>query len=128
MNKPYSRERRPHSSTFIGQTNQKDIDMYSRILSTNPKSKAKITSKPAKEASKKKVNKRVRSASPGTLKNYLPQKQTNYASKQKPQRAIGGDLYHPTANKITTTSQTRKDRNEKKTSKNLFYKGMRATN
>lgn len=96
LNKPPSREKRPHSSTFGGYNQQKGIDMYSKMLNGSQKVKTKNTTKPAKEASKKKVNKRVRSASPGGLKNYLSQKQPSYASKNKPQRVIGGNLYHPT--------------------------------
>lgn len=85
-----SREKRPHSSTFIG---PRDQDLYAKVMTTNPKPKVQ---KPGKENSKKKVNKRVRSASPAGLKNFLTQQKSTYAaSKGKPQRIIGGDLYQP---------------------------------
>lgn len=99
--KQVSREKRPHSSTFIGH-NQKEIELYSKIMTAGSKHKAKPSKEPAKEPAKpKKVNKRVRSASPGGLKNYLTQKQA--VPKAKPQRVIGGNLYQPIANTFTTS-------------------------
>lgn len=122
------RERRPHSSTFIGH-NQKEIDMYSKVM-VPAKAKPKVVPKPeCKEQSKKKSGKRVRSASPGTLKNYLTQKQTTLGSKLKPQRVIGGNLYQPNANAFSTSTQIIKDKGDKQTaSKNIFSKGTSAEN
>jgi hypothetical protein len=79
--KPSTRQKRPHSSTFIG----RDNDMYSKIM--------KINTKPKKQKEMK-VNKRVRSASPGALSKAISQKYSiNMANKTK-QRPIGGSLYH----------------------------------
>lgn len=84
--KPSTRQKRPHSSTFIG----RDTDMYSKIMKTNPKKKTKET----KEPKEGKVNKRVRSASPGSLSKAISQKYSvNMANKPK-NRPIGGNLYH----------------------------------
>lgn len=96
--KQVPRDKRPHSSTFIG-NNNKELDMYAKMVTTNPKPKTKV-SKPSSEEGKKKVNKRVRSASPGGLKNFLTHKQPSVhaGSKAKPQRVIGGQLYQPTMN------------------------------
>lgn len=81
------REKRPHSSTFIGNYKH-EKDLYSKIMGAGSKTKTK----PIKTTScgvKKKNTKRVRSASPGGLKNigikqYKP---------KDPQRLIGGNLY-----------------------------------
>lgn len=93
--KPISRDKRPHSSTFVGNTN-KENTLYSKLMTTNPKPKS--STKAPKEGVKKKVNKRVRSASPGGLQTFLNQKQTTTVNKSKPQRAIGGHLYQPSFN------------------------------
>lgn len=90
IDRPSSREKRPHSSTFVN-TQNKEMDMYSKPSATVTKAKV------SKECNKKKVNKRVRSASPGGLKNYLTQKH-NSQGKSKPQRIIGGHLYHASMN------------------------------
>jgi hypothetical protein len=84
--KPTNRQKRPHSSTFIG----RDSDMYSKIMKTNTKKKVKEV----KEPKEGKVNKRVRSASPGSLSKAISQKYSvNMANKPK-SRPIGGHLYH----------------------------------
>lgn len=95
VTKPISRDKRPHSSTFIGNTN-KENNLYSKLMTTNPKPKS--SNKAPKEGVKKKVNKRVRSASPGGLQTFLNQKQPTAVNKSKPQRLIGGHLYQPSFN------------------------------
>lgn len=95
---------------------------------TKPKAPPK---QECKEQLKKKTGKRVRSASPGTLKNYLTQKQTNVGvkPKQHPQRVIGGNLYQATTNTFSTSTQMVKDKGDKQTaSKNIFSKGTGVDN
>ena len=103
--------------------------MHSKVVAPL-KPKPKTTPKPdVKDQSKKKSGKRVRSASPGTLKNYLTQKQTSVGVKAKPQRVIGGTLYQPNMNAFSTSTQVVKDKSEKQTaSKNIFFKGTNAEN
>jgi hypothetical protein len=87
------RQKRPHSSTFIG-SNYKESDIFGKLVIMKP------GQKPMKTTKTKKVNKRVRSASPGNLANYLTQKnkQTYNLTKPKVQRMIGGNLYQSNIN------------------------------
>jgi hypothetical protein len=89
--KPARHAKRPHSSTFIG-NKIKEVDMHLK----QPPETVKQKSKGSKDQSKKKMNKRVRSASPGGLKNVLSQKPA--CQKMKNQRIIGGHLYQAKGN------------------------------
>lgn len=84
--KPARHTKRPHSSTFIGNKN-KEADMHLKQPNETAKQKNNIV----KDSTKKKVNKRVRSASPGGLKKAFSQK-SDY-QKMKNNRAIGSHLY-----------------------------------
>lgn len=96
IKKNNSREKRPHSSTFIGGS-FKESEMFNKILNTKPVQKQKPQS-----AKPKKTGKRVRSASPANLTNYLTQKQkqSSTISKTKVQRMIGGNLYQSNTNQL----------------------------
>ena len=98
--------KRPQSSTFINTTSQKDSDLVAKSVG-GPTSTT--NSKPISKQGKltttkivKKMNKRVRSASPGNLANYLTQKQGSVKQKQKQKqnRAIGGSLYKSNNNNL----------------------------
>ena len=102
-NRSNSREKRPHSSTFVSNPKH-DVDSY--LLSSNAKKNKSVTKH--KEGSKpKKQNKRVRSASPAGLKNFLTQKQAQ--AKAKPQRMIGGHLYHPSMHTFAAKPKYKSD-------------------
>lgn len=90
------RDKRPHSSTFIGNYKH-EKELYSKIMGTHNKSKAKAI-KTTSTGLKKKNTKRVRSASPGGLNNFILQKPGKY---KEPQRAIGSGLY-TTSGKVTS--------------------------
>ena len=97
QHKHHRRDKRPRSSTFIGNHKQ-DMAMYSKLMSSQAKAKCKSTTKTNKEGVKKKNNKRVRSASPAGLKNIISQKQPNKPKQTK--RVIGGHLYQHSMNGI----------------------------
>lgn len=83
------REKRPHSSTFIG-SYKHDKELYSKIMGVQNKAKPKAPCA-ASSGLKKKNTKRVRSASPGGLKNITLHKPSK---SKEPQRIIGGNLYN----------------------------------
>ncbi|CAI2386297.1 unnamed protein product [Moneuplotes crassus] len=91
--KPKRREKRPHSSTFIG-SYKHDKELYNKIMGIQNKTKPKAPCV-ASLGLKKKNTKRVRSASPGGLKNITLHKPPK---SKEPQRIIGGNLYTTSKN------------------------------